>query len=112
MYLRTGHSLTENVLTKELGKVTKWYQFGIALNMPAEVLDSIRSSNQNAGIEVWKIAMFKQWLDRTPTASWNDIIHALKDVGYHALAEELTSKYIQQPQQSTVGEPNIILPAF
>ena len=106
--LRTGHSLTENVLTKELGKVTNWYEFGIALDMPVEVLDSIRRSNQDAGIEVWKIEMFKRWLNRTRTASWNDIIHALQKVGYHALADELTSIYIQQPQLSTsaVGETN------
>ena len=76
--------------------------------MPVEVLDSIRRSNQGAGIEVWKIEMFQRWLNRTPKASWNDIIHALKEVGHHALADELTIKYIQQPQQSAVGETNII----
>ena len=106
LYLRTGHSLTQRVLMKELGKVTDWYQFGIALDMPAEVLDSIRLSNPNAGIGEWKIVTFQRWFDRTPTASWNDITHALKEVGHHALADELTLKYIQQPQQSAVGEIN------
>lgn len=97
---------------KELGKITNWYEFGIALDVPVEELDSIRRSNQNAGTGECKIAMFQRWLDRTRTASWNDIIHALKEVGHHALADELTSKYIQQPQQSAVGETNTILPAF
>ena len=97
---------------KELGKVTNWYEFGIALDMPAEVLDSIRRSNPNAGIGEWKIVMFQWWLDRTPTASWNNIIHALKEVGHHTLADKLTSIYIQQPQLSAVGEINIILPVF
>lgn len=89
---------------KELGKVTKWYEFGIALDMPVEELDSICKSNPNSGIGELKIAMFKRWLDRTRTASWNDIVHALKEVGYLALADELKLKYIQQPQQSAVGE--------
>ena len=93
---------------KELGTVTKWYEFGIALDMPVEELDSICKSNPNAGIGELKVAMFKRWLDRTRAASWNDIIHALKEVGYHALADELTLKYIQQPQQPAVGEPNTI----
>ena len=93
---------------KELGKVTNWYEFGIALDMPVEDLESIRRSNPNAGIGELKIAMFQRWLDRTRTASWNDIIHALKEVGHHALANELTSKYIQQPQLSVVGETNTI----
>ena len=83
--LRTEHSLTVNVLMKELGKVTNWYEFGIVLDMPVEVLDSIRRSNQDVGIEVWKIEMFKRWLNRTPKASWNDIIDALQKVGHHAL---------------------------
>ena len=92
---------------KELGKVTKWYEFGIALKIPVEDMDSIEKSNQTAGIGRCKIAMFNWWLNITPTASWNDIIRALKDIGYHALANKLTSKYIQQPQLSAVGETNI-----
>lgn len=96
---------------KELGKVTNWHEFGIALDMPGEVLNSIRSSNPNGDVGEWKSAMFQRWLDRTPTASWNDIIRALNELGYHTLAEELTSKYIKPPhgQLSAVGETNIII---
>ena len=90
------------VLAKELGRVTKWYEFGVALDMPVEDLESIYLSNPNAGIGELKSAMFQRWLDRTPTTSWNNIIQALNEHGYHALADELTSKYTRY--QLSAGE--------
>ena len=91
----------------ELNEVGDWFAFGVALGVTVRKLREIQTSNPHGGVRRWKIDMFMFWLDSTPTASWEDIIRALKPVGYVALAARLRSKYIEQqlsPGMYVVGE--------
>ena len=65
----------------------KWYELGIQLFKQSQLpkLDAIQTSftteNQRACIE-----MLKLWLEITPEATWDDVIHALRAPGLELLS--------------------------
>ena len=59
--------------------VTKWYELGIELLDPADVEELNRIQAEHSS-DVLKCCtkMFQFWLRKQPTASWNQLIEALR----------------------------------
>ena len=80
-------------LLKDLSNVVipkvanKWYELGIQLlNQPQlPKLDEIHKAYPN-NLQRGCVEMLKYWLDITPGATWDDLIHALRAPGLQLLA--------------------------
>lgn len=68
-----------------------WKDLGIELLGSTNALDVI--SNNNNDIRNCCSAMFQLWLDRQPTASWRQLIEALKQLRLTYLADQIESKF-------------------
>ena len=72
-------------LMEYLQKVVGWYNFGIYLDVPRHVLETIRKDYQSNNER--KQAMFSWWLDNAlEMKKWSAIVHALSNTGYRCLA--------------------------
>ena len=80
----------------ELNEVDDWFTFGVALGVTVRKLREIQTSNSHGGIQRWKGDLFQSWLNVTPTASWENVIRALEQADYVALAARLRLKYVGQ----------------
>ena len=74
----------------------KWRDLGVALmgQNAVDSLDVIRIDNSN-DVKACCSRMFTKWLERTPKASWRQLIEALKEVKLTQLASELEERLIQ-----------------
>ena len=71
--------------------MTKWKDLGLQLlgSRHAGKLDVIEA-NSPKNVEECCTKMFKNWLDVDPTATWNKLIAALKEIGLNTLSEKIT----------------------
>ena len=71
--------------------MTKWKDLGIHLlgSGHSGKLDVIET-NSPKNVEECCTNMFQYWLDVDPTATWNKLISALKEIGLNTLSEKLT----------------------
>ena len=83
-------------LLEELKDVDNWFVFGIFLGVPEKQLQKIESTHRGeiAWIERCKIDMLQYWLDNNVTASWKDVVQALKQTDQLVLAETVKQKYL------------------
>ena len=79
----------------------KWRDLGIVLIGQHAVtdLDVIRINYPNNVMQCCS-RMFTEWRQRTPTASWKQLIEALKEVELTQLASELEEFLIPSEQES------------
>ena len=70
----------------------QWYTLGLALGLEEEVLNSIEVDQSNKSVKC-KRAMFRKWLESNPTASWNDLIKALVQIGEEETAEKVRKEF-------------------
>ena len=61
--------------------VTDWHTLGIQLDLTTSQLNSIYVTYYAHGTDRLKTEMFDVWLKSSPTASWDDLITALEDMG-------------------------------
>ena len=74
-----------------VGVVKKWKDLGVQLLGSSHFgqLDVIELDNPNS-VEERCTKMFQYWLDVEPTATWNKLILALKEIGLNTLSEKIT----------------------
>ena len=74
----------------------KWHDLGIELLDFGDVdeLDKIEAQYQS-DCDKCCTKMFQLWLRKQPTASWNQLIEALRQVGLHALATTIEKMLLQ-----------------
>ena len=72
--------------------VSKWYQLGTRLGIPTWQL-SIIGEKQDAERRTMETLIL--WLRYAPTASWKDVVIALKEMEENTVAERIRSKYIR-----------------
>ena len=72
--------------------VSKWYQLGTRLGIPTWQL-SIIGEKQDAEQRMMETLIL--WLRYAPTASWKDVVIALKEMEENTVAERIRSKYIR-----------------
>lgn len=67
---------------------TKWYQFGVLLQLDTTKLDNIREMNGDNDFKA--IKMFELWLSTNPSGTRREIMETLKKpaIGKNAVAEE------------------------
>ena len=83
----------------------KWRELGTVLMGQDAVtnLDIIRINYPN-DVEERCSRMFTKWRQRTPTASWKQLIEALKEVKLTQLASELEELLIPSEQESKTSQ--------
>ena len=81
-------------LDGSLKKLVKWKQMAIHLpNIDASVIETIKKENQNDLAEE-KLALCIKWLSVYPDASWEDVVHALREAEENVLANEVEQVHV------------------
>ena len=75
---------------------TQWYTLGITLGLEEEVLNNIEQEQSHKHPKC-KRAMFRKWLESNPTASWDDLIKALVQIGDKQTAEKVKEQFYPSP---------------
>lgn len=70
-----------------------WKNLGVELLGDTNALEIIKLSNSN-DVQSCCSAMFRLWLERGTTASWRQLINALKQLQLNYLANQIESKLI------------------
>ena len=83
----------------------QWYTLGIALGLEEEVLNSIEMDQSNKLVKC-KRAMFRKWLESNPTASWNDLIKALLQIGEEETAEKVRKEFSPSQPSGSAHHPD------
>ena len=124
MYTSSGTELSINNLHEVRAAVfnarAKWYDIGLALEVPVTTLDSINGQFDNHSDKLRE--MLKVWLKTATKPAWKDILDALKSpvIGEPTLASKIVAKHcttaetgqasgqrlskVQLPQQPAVDE--------
>ena len=84
-------------LCNELAGVSDWHRLGLYLGVRDYELDRIERSYPTEGYDGWKRETFSLWLRCTPSASWRDVVAALRQMGENTNAERIELKYIVEP---------------
>ena len=75
----------------------QWYTLGLALGLEEDVLNRIEVEQSHKSVKC-KRAMFRKWLESNPTASWNNLLKALVQIGEQEAAEKVRKEFcLSQP---------------
>ena len=96
-------TLDTAVLCRELISVSDWRSLGLNLGVRDYELDQIESSNPNEGCGRWRQEAISLWLQRTPSASWKNVVNALQEMRQYTLAERIHREYIGGTARKSVG---------
>ena len=70
--------------------MTKWKDLGVKLLGSSHTGKlNVIEANSPKNVEECCTNMFQYWLDVDPTATWNKLIAALKEIGLNTLSEEI-----------------------
>ena len=90
-------------LDRSLKKLVKWKQMAIHLpNIDASVIETIKKENQNDLAEE-KLALCTKWLSVYPDASWEDVVHALREAEENNLANEIAQVHVSNKSNKKTG---------
>ena len=89
----TDSVLNLNNLSSELAAVIDWFSLGINLGLQKHELTKIERDYQ--GNDRRRVEMLYLWLQRTPNATWEDVVRALQQMGENAVAENIREKYVR-----------------
>ena len=82
-----------NQLLKAVISVTDWHGLGMHLDLTMSQLRRIEMTYHIHGVERMKAEMFNVWLKSSPSASWSDLISALKSMNEHRVASDIAAHY-------------------
>ena len=71
---------------------SRWYLLGLHLNIEPSQLDHIEMDNRTRSRIL--LTMFDAWLKRSPSASWSDLITALRAIGEDSVASDIAATYL------------------
>ena len=91
----TDSALNLKNLSSELAAVINWFLLGINLGLPKHELSKIQQNYASQGIDQQRLEMLYLWLQRTPNATWEDVVRALQQMGENRVAENIREKYIR-----------------
>lgn len=81
-------------LFSELKPVSDWYKLGINLGLKKHDLSKIQQDCAHQGNDQQRLEMLNKWLQRTPHATWEDVVSALAQIGEDRVAENIQQKFI------------------
>ena len=79
-------------LSNELTEVVDWHQLGIQLGIPISELSKVEADYPKN--ERRKTETLSLWLWRTPNASWEHVVKALRQMGENRVAENIAESKI------------------
>ena len=94
--LSTAGTLDTAILCNELISVRDWRSLGLNLGVRDYELDRIESSHPTEGCSRWMQETFSLWLRKTPSASWENVVKALRQMGENKVAAKIEQKYISR----------------
>ena len=81
-------------LCNELISVSDWRSLGLNLGVRDYELDQIESSHPAEGCGRWRQETISLWLRRTHSASWENVVKALRQMRENKVAAAIEQKYI------------------
>ena len=81
-------------LCNELSSISNWFTLGLNLGVPHHLLEEVRSIYSVEGLGACRRETLVLWLQRVPSASWRDVVEALRRMGENANAKMIELKYI------------------
>ena len=81
--------LTVKELMVAVSNVSDWHALGIQLDLTMSQLKDIDITCHKEGLKRIKAEMFDAWLKSSSSASWNDLIKALKAIGEDKVASQI-----------------------
>ena len=84
-------------LCDELTGISDWFTLGLNLGVPHHQLKEVRSNYSVEGLGACRRETFSLWLQHTPSASWRDVVGALRQMRENIEAERIEQKYIVGP---------------
>ena len=85
-------------LCNELTGISDWFTLGLNLGVPHHQLEEVRRNYYSVeGLGACRRETLVLWLQRTPNASWGDMVGALQQIGENIVAERIEQKYIVGP---------------
>ena len=82
--LSTAVKLEESdiaTLCIELISISDWFTLGLNLGVPHHQLKEVRSNYSVEGLGACRRETLVLWLQRTPSASWRDVVGTLQRMG-------------------------------
>ena len=101
--------LTVKELMAAVSNVSDWHALGIQLDLKMSQLKDIDVTYHKEGLKRIKAEMFSAWLNSSPSASWTDLIKALKAVGEDKVASQIEASSCSGKSLDTAGECLILL---
>ena len=95
--------LSVNLFGEAVTDVTDWHSLGRKLNLTMSQLEDIRVTYHGYGLGVLKARVFDAWLKSSPSASWSDLISALKSMNEHRVASDIAARYSSGHQSPAQG---------
>ena len=89
-------------LCNELASVSDWRKLGLYLGVQDYELDQIERTYPTEGCDGWKRETFSLWLQHTPSASWGDVVGALRRMGENTITERIELMYIVGPARASM----------
>ena len=93
-------------LSSDLAAVINWFLLGINLGLPKHELSKIQQRYASQGNDQQRLEMLYLWLQRTPNATWEDVVRALQQMGENRVADNIREKYIRG--RSKLGHSKLI----
>ena len=89
-------------------EVTRWYEVGLQLGLPEEMLKLISA---HPDIEGHQRMMLSKWLSYDTKASWTKLVAALRAIGERSVAEKVARQFVgvavdaSRPDRSAGQDP-------
>ena len=88
------------VLVNVLASVSaKWPELGTEFGFTRNDLDGIRQGKPQSSVTDWLTDMLDKKMKRSPEFGWSDVIQALVQIGYVALAESIQREHCPQGEE-------------
>ena len=72
-------------------RVTDWHTLGLQLDLTMDQLDDLHITYHGYRADRLKAEMFNVWLKSSPSASWSDLITALRAMGEDSVASDIAA---------------------
>ena len=82
----TIQQLVEVMRIEHIEIATKWYDLGLELVDSNKVLKVIEANHRN-DVNTCCRVMFEKWLEKTPNASWSQLVTALDNIKMNTAAD-------------------------
>ena len=89
--------LTLRNLVNALAKVPDWREVGVQLDVDYATLDQIEQDCSK--VETKKSRMLHTWMSNADSATWEDVVTALKNMNLNNIARRVQAKYCHSPQE-------------